>query len=103
MQRDPRRWQTPFGRYVASRGVSWVVGRLEAEGLGVIPQTVYSWVAGIKSPRPPLARAIVRASGGALTLNDVYGHREQLSQGGLDRGAFRRGARPLERSTCRSM
>ncbi len=102
MQRDPRRWQTPFGRYVARRGVSWVVGRLEAEGLPVTPFAVYHWVAADTAPRPPLARAMVRTSDGALTLGDIYGHREQLSQGGLDRGAFRRGARPLERSTCRS-
>jgi hypothetical protein len=78
------------------------VGRLEAEGFGVIPQTVYSWVAGIRSPRPPLARAIVRTSGGALTLNDVYGHREQTSRGGLDRGVFGRETRRLEGARCKS-
>ena len=102
MQRDRRRWQTPFGRYVARRGVSWVVGRLEAEGLPVTPFAVYHWVAADTAPRPPFARAMVRTSDGALTLGDIYGHREQLSQGCLDGGAFRRGARPLEKSTCRS-
>ena len=92
MQRDPRRWQTPFGRYIARRGVPWVVGRLEAEGFGVTPKAVYSWLAGSKSPRPCLARAITRVSGGSLTLNDIYGHRDQVAQ-------------PMHRSgeaTCRS-
>ncbi len=103
MQRDPRRWQTPFGRYVASRGVSWVVGRLEADGLPVTPFAVYHWVAADTVPRLPFARAMVRTSDGALTLDDIYGHREQLSHGCLDRGALRRGARSLERSACRSM
>jgi hypothetical protein len=92
MQRDPRRWQTPFGRHIARRGVPWVVGRLEAEGIGVIPQTVYPWVAAIKSPRPSPARTLVRTSGGALTWNDIYGHREQLARH-VDRA---------EGATCRS-
>ena len=102
MQRDFRRWQTPFGRYVSHRRVSWVVGRLEAEGLPVTPFAVYHWVAADTAPRPPFAHALVRISGGALTLKDIYGHREQLSQGYLDHGALGRGARPLEGPACKS-
>ena len=41
MQRDPRRWQTPFGRCVARRGVPWVVDLLEAQGLPATPYAVY--------------------------------------------------------------
>jgi hypothetical protein len=102
MQRDPRRWQTSFGRYVARRGVPWVVGQLEAEGLPVTPFAVYHWVAADTAPRPTFARALVRTSGGALTLDDIYGHSEQLSQGCLDRGAFGPGMRRLEGAACKS-
>ena len=91
MRRDPRRWQTPFGRYIAQRGVPWVVGRLEAEGLPVTPFAVYHWVAADTAPRPAFAHALVRTSGGVLTLNDIYEHREQL-----EHQAGREGA------TCRS-
>jgi hypothetical protein len=102
MQRDPRRWQTPFGRYVARRGVSWVVDRLEAEGLPVTPFAVYHWVAADTAPRQSFARAMVRTSDGALTLGDIYGHREQLTRGCLDRGALGRETRRLEGGACKS-
>jgi len=91
MRRDPRRWQTPFGRYIAQRGIRWVVGRLEAEGLPVTPFAVYHWLAADTAPRPVFAHALVRTSGGALTLDDVYEHRQQL-----ERQAGQEGA------TCRS-
>lgn len=80
MRRDPRRWQTPFGRYIARRGVPWVVGRLEAEGLPVTPFAVYRWVAADTVPRPVFAHALVRISGGALTWSDIYEHRRQLER-----------------------
>jgi len=63
MQRDPRRWQTPFGRYVARRGASWVADRLEAHGLPVTPFAVYRWVAGDTAPRPAFARGPGRLEG----------------------------------------
>lgn len=102
MQRERRRWQTPFGRFVARRGVSWIVQELEAAGHGVTSFAVYHWVAGVSAPRPPFARTLVRSSRGALSLNDIYGHREQLADRCIDGKAFGRETRRMERATCRS-
>lgn len=103
MQRERRRWQTPLGRFVARRGVSWIVQELEAAGPRVTPFAVYHWVAGVSAPRPTFARTLVRISRGALSLNDIYGHREQLAEEGcaVTRVASQatRGGGPACRST----
>lgn len=73
LRRNPSRWCTPLGRWVAARGASTVAANLGACGHQVSPSAVYSWVRGDASPRPPVARALVRESGGALTLEDLFG------------------------------
>jgi len=62
------------GRWGGRLG-SWVHGygayRLAHE-LGVTPDAVYHWVAGRRAPAPGTAWELVRRSGGALRLEDVY-------------------------------
>jgi len=72
----PRRWNTRFGRFSARRLSSI------AEVAGVRPHTIYDWISGRHDPEPKHARAIVRMSGGSITFNDIYGHRDKLEGNG---------------------
>lgn len=48
-----------------------------AERVGVSRQTLYRIVSGVQAPRPMLARRIVEATGGAVTLGMLYGQEAQ--------------------------
>jgi len=75
MLRPRRRWSTPLGSFVSSYPSDRLVADLAGIGEPVTIAAVYSWVAGRSVPRPTRAIAIVRLSGGRLTLDDVYSHR----------------------------
>ncbi len=60
-------WSTPLGQFVARHGVHRLCADLAARGHPVTTHAVYSWVHGVHRPRPYHARALVDASGGALT------------------------------------
>jgi len=81
----PRRagkWSTSFGGFVSG----FTIARL-AEEVGVTKGAVYHWVEGRFAPRDSAAQAIVRASAGALTLEDVYRHRHEVGRDGAGDGA----------------
>ena len=89
MKRRARRasgWRTKFGAWVGVYGV----GRLARDvGLAVYrqplrPAAAYRWVWGTRQPRPAVARALVRLSSGALTLEDVYGLRQAGEKGAAE-------------------
>lgn len=75
MSRDPRRWKTAFGRFVKKTSVAGVVRSLAREGFTVQPVTVYSWVAGHRSPTLKVACALSRVSGGRVSPAAVLQHR----------------------------
>jgi len=76
MQRHRSNWNTRFSTYVSDLGVGHFAG-----ALGVSPWTVYSWVAGRAEPRLSTARRIVELSRGALSLDDVSRHRQEVGDG----------------------
>ena len=43
-----------------------------AESIGMSQQAVYSWLDGEKFPSETTAKAIVKATGGAVTFNDIF-------------------------------
>jgi DNA-binding transcriptional regulator YdaS (Cro superfamily) len=44
-----------------------------AKRLKVNESAVGHWIYGVREPRPDMARKIVKATGGAVTLQDIYG------------------------------
>lgn len=79
-QRSLPRWNTPFGRWVASVGIDTIVDELKKDpNLQVTPQAVRQWLHG-HEPRPARARALVAMSKGAITLETIYSHRTQLAE-----------------------
>ena len=82
-KRDPSRWDTEFGRWVAEFGVPRIVAALGRDpDLRVTNDAVYQWLRGVE-PRPARAMALVELSGGRLTLETVYNHsREVRGQAG---------------------
>lgn len=73
-KRDPARWTTDFGRWVAEYGVPSIVAALACDpDLRVTNDAVYQWIKGVE-PRPARARALVRLSRGRLTLEAIYEH-----------------------------
>ena len=85
-KRDPNRWQTEFGRWVADFGVPRIVaGLADDPALRITNQTVYEWLQG-HAPQPARAMALVEMSQGRLTLEAIYGHGQQLKQSGGDAG-----------------
>lgn len=90
MQRHPRFWRTRFASFVDSfGGVGALARELAVEGEPVTKFAVYNWITGRRSPRADAAAAVVRISDGALQLEDVYGHRQEVGDGGD--GGVRRG------------
>ena len=88
-KRDPDRWQTEFGRWVAEFGVPRIVASLANDpGLRVTNQAVYEWLQG-HAPQPARAMALVEMSQGRLTLDAIYQHSRQIRQGGGDPGGPR--------------
>lgn len=80
MKREPRRWMTPFGKWVSHYGVTRLTTSLASLGQPVRPKTIYGWVAGDIVPREPRAKAIVEIAEGAVGIDDVYAQRDQLRQ-----------------------
>ncbi|MBN1459156.1 MAG: hypothetical protein JXA57_06440 [Armatimonadetes bacterium] len=79
-KRDPERWETEFGRWVADFGVPQIVKALARDpDLRVTNQAVYEWLQG-HPPRPARAMALVELSGGRLTLEAIYQHGRQIHQ-----------------------
>ena len=66
-------WGSPFAAWLRRYGVSRV-----ARELHMTPHGVYRWVYGRTAPRPEAARAIERISGGAVTIREVYAHRDTI-------------------------
>ncbi len=52
-----------------------------ADRVGVSRQTLYRIIAGVQAPKPLLARRIVEATGGAVSLGMLYG---EIQGGGAD-------------------
>ncbi len=74
------RWSTRFGRVVAEIGVPEIAKALASDpALKVPKRAVYSWLEG-HEPRPDRARALVRISGGKLSLETIYGHKRELAR-----------------------
>lgn len=59
--------QTKFIEFIKRQGVRQV-----ADLCGATPRAVESWRYGARRPRPEMANAIVAASAGELTLQDIY-------------------------------
>ena len=85
-KRDPDRWQTEFGRWVADFGVPRIVAVLGQDpNLRVTKHAVYHWLKGY-APRPDRALALVEMSQGRLTLDAIYQHGRQMRQSEGDAG-----------------
>ena len=85
-KRDPDRWQTEFGRWVADFGVPRIVAGLSNDpNLRVTNQAVYEWIQG-HAPHPARAMALVEMSQGRLTLEAIYQHGQQMRQSDGDSG-----------------
>ncbi len=85
-KRDPDRWQTEFGRWVADFGVPRIVAVLGQDpDLRVTKHAVYHWLKGY-APRPDRALALVEMSQGRLTLDAIYQHGRQMRQSEGDAG-----------------
>lgn len=88
-KRDPYRWQTEFGRWVADFGVPRIVAGLAHDpNLRITNQTVYEWLQG-HAPQPARAMALVEMSQGRLTLEAIYQHSRQIKQTDGDPGGPR--------------
>ena len=72
MLREPTRWQTHFGEWVTTVGVSRVAQELALRGVPIHHDTVYKWLAGRHVPRVEVALKLVEISGGVVSLTDVY-------------------------------
>lgn len=76
--REPLRWQTHFGTWVADLSAARVASELRQAGAPVTESAVYKWVAGECYPRPDVALKLVEISHERLSLADVYAHRVEL-------------------------
>lgn len=61
-----------FSKWIERRGARSVARGLSAIGVPVTPQAVYSWKYGQATPRRNHANALVRLSGGELSLEQIY-------------------------------
>jgi hypothetical protein len=85
-RRDPSRWDTDFGRWVADYGVPRIVSALARDpDLRVTNHAVYHWLKGF-APRPDRAFALVELSGGQISLEAIYRHCQQVRHPAEDRG-----------------
>lgn len=74
MRPEPRRWRTRFGRWVRREGPQRVATELSRVGQPVTHWAVYQWVSGRHRPRAEHAIAMVRVSGGKISMSDIYEH-----------------------------
>lgn len=73
------RWHTRFGQAIGDLGVPEIVDALGRDpALRVTSTAVYEWLQG-HEPRPERARALVEISGGTLSLEIIYSHRDELA------------------------
>lgn len=80
-QHRSTRWDTPFGRWVHATSVSGIVEALAPDPeLRVTKHAVYEWVAGRTAPTPAHGMALVRLSGGRLTLEAIYRQSRQVQR-----------------------
>lgn len=86
MRRRVNRWSTEFGQFVSGYGVPALARDLTANGAQVTSSSIYKWLAGQTEPRPGTARAMRALSGGALSFDAIFGHREQVYGGGFGNG-----------------
>lgn len=101
MHRSVKGWTSDFGRFVSDYGVPALVRDLAAQGEPVIPSTVYKWMAGAAQPRPQLARTLVALSGGALTLDAIFSHRDHALGEGRGHGITLKLSLPAQRGPAR--
>lgn len=80
MDREPLRWRTHFGQWVADVTPGAICAQLRAAGTPVTPGAVYKWVAAERVPRPDVALQLVEISGGAISLADVYVQRAEVAR-----------------------
>lgn len=93
-RREHPGWMTRFGSFVAEVSVVELRTKLVESGLPVTSGMVYSWVAGRRSPRLPVAVALVGLAAGRVSLEDIVKHPEEVRNGaGQDGSASREGAR----------
>ena len=71
-----RRWRTRFGSWV--RGYQGGVAQLAID-LAVTDHAIYDWISARRAPHPSRAIAMAHLSGGAVSLEDVYGHRREVA------------------------
>jgi len=81
MQRRPVRWSTRFGSFVTRYTVDALTRDLAAAGFPVSNKAVYSWLSGHRTPRLDAAQAITRISRGAVTIDDLCRHRQEVGDG----------------------
>jgi hypothetical protein len=77
--RHPRR--TRFACWVAEVTVGGTLERLRVEGVVLTNKAVYHWLAGRSAPPLTTAAALVRASEGRVTLDDIVQHRTEAASG----------------------
>jgi hypothetical protein len=81
-RRAPRRWGTPFGRWVGNYGVSRLartISERARDGRALHPVThwsVYGWLSGEHTPRSYYLTQIVELSQGAVQQHDIIRHQE---------------------------
>ena len=69
---------TKLAAWIRSRGAARVATELRPWiGFEISRSAVYHWAAGRRTPRYAIARALVRASGGQLSFDDVLGMRRK--------------------------
>jgi len=78
--RLPVYWGTTLGRWLGAFGVSRLRQQLTQRGLPINVRTPYHWLDGSNAPSLPYARAMTQMSLGALSLEDIFNHREELAR-----------------------
>jgi hypothetical protein len=96
-RRETRRWRTRFGSWVERVTVAGIQRELESAGHPVTGSAVYNWLSGETAPRLKVAVSLARISQGAVSLDDILAHREEVRDGnGEGRAHDGTGARPCE-------
>lgn len=69
---------TEFGSWLKGYGVTKAVDGLRGLGHSVSKQAVHQWLNGETAPKPQHALALHELSGGAMPIEKIYRHRDQL-------------------------
>lgn len=71
--------RTTFGAWAKGYGIVRLVEELTWHHCHPITAAaIYQWLWGMTRPRTPTARMLVRIAGGAITLDDIYDHRDAM-------------------------